>query len=114
MEQGERLYVYSWPMENLFITSLNLYMELMQQVLKVPLPIQVEAGIEGIKGRIIAHNGWAIRNTVVMHQDSVTHRGYLRSFDKGEQDAFLLEFFERVNNNTGVPRPAGLYGRGRA
>jgi hypothetical protein len=47
-----------------------------------------------------------------MHQDRVMHRDVLRSFDKNQQDAFLLEFFQKVSANTGVARPPGLYGRG--
>jgi hypothetical protein len=95
-EQGARLYVNSLLMENLFTTSLDLYIQFMQQVSKVPPPIQVEAGIEGIKGRIIAHNGMIVSNTEIMHQDRVTHRGPLKSFAKSDQDAFLLEFFKKV------------------
>lgn len=104
--------MYSLPMENLFITGLELYIEVMRQMSKVTLPIQVEAGIEGIKGRIIGHSGPVVRNTDIMHEDRVTHRGSLRSFAKSDQGPVLLEFFKKVYNNTGVPRPVGLYGRG--
>jgi hypothetical protein len=88
-------------------------MRFMRDVSKVPLPINVEVGIEGIAGRQIAHNGYSInRTSPTMHKDAVAHRGTLRSFDKAEQDAFLMLFFNKLNENTGVPRPQGLYGRG--
>jgi hypothetical protein len=111
-ERGEYQYVFSLPMENLFITSLTLYVDFLQRVSNVPAPVQIEAGIEGIKGRTMAHNGSVLGTGGVMHRDSVTHSDVLRSFDKAEQDRALLDFFRKVYANTGVPRPAGFYGRG--
>jgi hypothetical protein len=111
-ENGLHKYLYSLPMENLFITSLDLYIQFMQQISQVPPPVEVEAGICGIRGRAIAHNGGVIQSVNVMHEDSVTYRTSLKSFDKSAQGEILLEFFRRVNNNTGVARPIGLYGRG--
>jgi hypothetical protein len=67
-------------MENLFTTSLELYVSFMQIVSGVSLPIQVEAGIEGIKGRVIVHNGYIFNGAGVMHKDNITHRDYLKSF----------------------------------
>lgn len=104
--------VSSLLMENLFITNLELYVNFMRMVSGVSLPIQVEAGIEGIKGRVIVHNGHVFNGAGVMHKDNITHRAYLKSFETVDQREFLLELFTKVNNNTGVPRPAGLYGRG--
>ena len=111
--------VMSLPMENLFVTSLSLYLDFAQQISGVESPVTVEAGIEGIAGRRMIHNGAAF---VVgagfagagdpMHLDRIVHRERLKSFGKNEQDNFLIEFFRKVNANTGVPRPAGLYGRG--
>jgi hypothetical protein len=111
-ERGSRSTLMTLPMENLFITQLDLYMEFMRLVANAPLPIDLEAGIEGVKGRIVAHNGMIVGDGGVMHHDRVTHRGRLRAFDKAEQLAFLLEFFRKVNAGSGVPRPNGLYGRG--
>jgi hypothetical protein len=45
-----------------------------------------------------------------MHRDSVEHTGVLRSFDQAEQGAFMMQFFNKLNENSGVPRPQGLYG----
>ncbi|MCK1441477.1 hypothetical protein IVB43_03545 [Bradyrhizobium sp. 48] len=118
-ERGDGKLVLSLPMENLFVTSLSLYLDFARQVSRADGPVTVEAGIEGIAGRRIIHNGAAF---VVgagftgagdpMHLDRVVHRDRLKNFDKTEQDNFLIEFFRKVNANTGVPRPPGLYGRG--
>jgi hypothetical protein len=91
---------------------LTLFMKFMKEVSQVPLPINAEVGIEGIAGWQIVHNGYAInRSSPTMHKDFVEHKGVLRSFEKKDQDAFLMQFFKKLNENTGVPRPLGLYGR---
>lgn len=113
LRQGERggtSVLLTLPMENLFITSLSLYMDFVDGVAQVPLPIQVVAGIEGIKGRLVAHHGYSA-NSPTMHHDRVTHRGLLKTFTRAEQVSFLMEFFKKVNAGSGVPRPDGLYGR---
>lgn len=111
-ERGSSLYLYTFPMEDLFTQALRQYVEFAASVSKIDLPIQVEAGVEGIKGCEVAHNGAALGRRGIMHLDRVTHRGLLRSYAQSEQDAFLLEFFRKVNSNSGIARPAGLYGRG--
>lgn len=110
-ESGQVSVLLTLPMENIFITSLGLYIDFMQKVAKVPLPVQVVAGIEGVKGRLVAHHGYSA-NSPTMHRDGAVHRGILWTFNKAEQLAFLIEFFNKVNAGSGVPRPARLYGRG--
>jgi hypothetical protein len=116
LRQGESRvphWVMTLPIENLLLGELDAFMKFMRDVAKVPPPINVEAGIEGIAGWQIAHNGYAInRSSPIMHKDFVVHAGTLRSFDKAEQDAFLMQFFNKMNENSGVPRPKDLYGRG--
>jgi hypothetical protein len=112
-EYGQQNLVLTLPIENILIAELDAYTKFMRDISKVPLPINVEIGIEGIAGRQIAHNGYPInRSTPTMHKDFVIHRGTLSSFDKTEQDALLMQFFNKLNANTGVARPQGLYGRG--
>jgi hypothetical protein len=112
-ERGEQKLILTLPIENILITQLTLFMRFMKEVSQVPLPINAEVGIEGIAGWQIAHNGYAInRSSPVMHKDFVEHKGVLRSFEKDEQDAFLMQFFKKLNDNSGVSRPQGLYGRG--
>lgn len=110
-EHGNQKVLLTLPMENLFMTSLELYMMFMKDVAKAPLPIQVEAGMQGVKDRLIAHNSYSSQSPT-MHRDAVKRRGVLQTFDRDEQWAFLVEFFKLVNAASGVPRPDGLYGRG--
>ncbi|WP_128089424.1 hypothetical protein [Bradyrhizobium viridifuturi] len=118
-ERGDSKLIFSLPMENLFVTQLDLYLQFMGQVSNVEPPVEVEAGIEGIAGRRIIHNGQAFVMGSgfagagdPMHQDRLMHRARLRTFDRHEQQRVLIEFFRKVNANTGIERPAGLYGRG--
>ncbi len=112
-ERGEQKLVMTLPIENILITHITLFMRFMREVSQVPLPINAEVGIEGIAGWQIAHNNYVInRSSPTMHRDFVEHKGILRSFEKDEQDAFLMQFFNKLNENSGVPRPKGLYGRG--
>jgi hypothetical protein len=100
------------PIENILLTQLTLFMRFMREISQVTPPINAEVGIEGIAGWQIAHNNYVInRSSPIIHKDSVVHTGTLRSFDKAEQDAFLMQFFNKLNENSGVPRPQGLYGR---
>jgi hypothetical protein len=105
-------FVFTQPIEDIFLQTLRNYMDLIRQLGKVELPVQIEAGIEGVSGRIISHTGRGLDNTLVMHKDSVVHRGTLATFEVVDQEELLLEFFQNLNNNTGVLRPSGLYGRG--
>jgi hypothetical protein len=107
-----RKYVFTAPIEDQFLYTLRRYMELIRVLGKVDLPVRIEAGIEGISGYIIAHEGPAIDRTLVMHKNFVIHRGTLTTFEAIDQGTLLLDFFCKLNNNTGVPRPPGLYGRG--
>ena len=47
----------------------------------------------------------------VMYEDSVTHVAVLKDVSVATQAEFLMSFFKKVNDNSGVPRPRGLYGR---
>jgi hypothetical protein len=109
--EAERKYVHTLPIEDQCLRTLRWYIEIIRKVGKVELPIQVEAGIEGIKGRVIAHQGFFINNAHVIYEDSVVHRGILTTFNPKDQADLLMEFFRKLNNNTGVPRRSGLYGR---
>lgn len=108
-EYGNQKMLLTLPMENLFMTSLEHYMMFMRA--NAPSPIHIEAGIQGVKDRMIAHNSYSSQSPT-MHRDAVKHRGVLKTFERAEQWAWLLEFFKLVNAASGVPRPEGLYGRG--
>jgi hypothetical protein len=112
-QRGDGNWVLSFPLENLFITSLRLYFEFMEQVAKIAPPFKVEAGVEGIKGRKLAHTGIALGSAGhgTMYEDRVVHQAVLNKSDPATQLEFLMAFFERLNANTGNARPKGLYGR---
>jgi len=112
-ERGDGNWVLSLPLENLFITSLSLYLEFMEQVAKIAPPFKIEAGVEGIKGWKLVHSGVAFGSAGhgTMYEDHVVHQALLNRTDRTVQLEFLMAFFERLNANTGNPRPKGLYGR---
>jgi hypothetical protein len=116
LRQGERPdgpWVLSLPLENLFITSLGLYLDFMAQIAKIGPPYKVEAGIEGIKGWKLVHNGVPVGagGHGTMYENRVVHQAVLNATDPTTQHGFLMAFFEKLNANTGHPRPKGLYGR---
>jgi hypothetical protein len=116
LQQGQRPdgpWVLSFPLENLYIVALSQYLDFMAQVAKVALPFKVEAGIEGIKGWKLVHNGVAFGSGGhgTMYEDRVVHQAVLNKTDPAMQHEFLMAFFEKLNANTGHPRPKGLYGR---
>jgi hypothetical protein len=47
----------------------------------------------------------------VLASDEIIHGALLNKTDEATQRTFLKEFFEKLNLDSGVPRPKGLYGR---
>jgi hypothetical protein len=45
-----------------------------------------------------------------MYQGDVVLRRELKDLDDETLDSFLLEFFQKIYDQTGYPRPASLYG----
>jgi hypothetical protein len=116
LRQGERPdgnWLMSLPIENLFITALTLYLEFTSRVSKIAPPFRIEAGLEGIKGWKLVHNGMSFgaAGHGTLYEDRVVHQAILNKIDQPTQLEFLMTFFEKINRNTGHPRPRGLYGR---
>jgi hypothetical protein len=116
LRQGTRPdgpWFYSLPIENLFISALDLYLQFMAGVSQFSPPFRVEAGVVGIKRWKLAHNGMALGSAGhgTMYEDEVVHGAILNKVDKPTQLEFLMVFFEKFNRNTGYARPKGLYGR---
>jgi hypothetical protein len=66
----------------------------------------------GVAGRTIAHERYVLNSaSPVLASDTITHRAVLHKIDGGTLLSFLMEFFEKLNKDAGVPRPRGLYGR---
>jgi hypothetical protein len=75
----------------------------------------VEVGIVGVAGRELAHSGFALAGREpVLASNEITHHAVLNKTDDQTVAAFLMEFFEKLNRDSGVPRPKGLYGRQQA
>jgi hypothetical protein len=89
------------------------YLDFMEQVANIAPPFKVEEGVEGWK---LVHTGVAFGSAGhgTMYEDLVVHQAVLNKTDHATQLEFLMRFFEKVNANTGNPRPKELYGRWRA
>jgi hypothetical protein len=110
-DRGTVKWVSSLSLEEVFTNTLRQYVEFTQQVSKVALPLKIIAGIEGVKERKLLHDGMPLGQAGVMYEDNVTHEAVLNDVSVATQAEFLMKFFEKVNDNGGVPRPRGLYGR---
>jgi hypothetical protein len=82
-----------------------------QEITHVAPPFEVEVGVVGVVGRRIAHNQYVLNNPPVLASDKITHRAVLNKIDPQTRLAFLMEFFEKLNKDSGVSRPKGLYNR---
>jgi hypothetical protein len=103
-------WISALPLENTFITSLELYCMYMEMHSKVKPPITVEAGVVGVKNMRLVYNG--LHDAMgKMYEPDVVHRAIMPDFSKPTRDAFLGAFLEKVHGNTGVQRPPGLFNR---
>jgi hypothetical protein len=90
------------------IEGLTSYLAFLQNISKIPPPYMVEAGLHGVKGRILVNDGSVLRNAKVYEDFEL--RRMLHSIDKPTQVRFLVDFFEMMHGQTGHPRPHKLYG----
>jgi len=114
LRQGERglhKYVFTGPLENTLIQGLQRALQFHQDVTHIQPPFYVEVGIVGVAGWQLAHTGYVIERAPVLASDEIIHSAVLNNADDPTQQSFLLEFFEKLNLDSGVPRPKGLYGR---
>jgi hypothetical protein len=66
----------------------------------------VEVGLVGVAGLEIAHSGYAITGLQPkLASDTITHEATLHRTDGQTIISFMMEFFEKVNKDSGVPRP---------
>ena len=98
--------------EETLIASLRSIMRFHQEVTGIKPPFKLEVGLVGVAGRTIAHGGYILNSTSpILASDEITHSAVLNKIDDQTLISFLMTFFEKFNNDTGVPRPKGLYGR---
>jgi hypothetical protein len=111
-EHGQIQYLHTYPLEEILIAGLQSAMRFHQEVSHIALPFVVEVGVAGVAGRVIAHTGYVMNSySPVLASDTITHRAVLHKGDGQTLISFLVEFFEKLNKDAGVPRPKGLYGR---
>ncbi len=109
-QTSNEYWVNAAPLENNFITSLQLYLEFMERHSHVAPPVTVEAGIVGVKDMRLVYKA-NLENLGKMYEPDVIHRSIFPDFLQTTGDQFLRRFFEKVHNNSGVPRPSNLNGR---
>jgi hypothetical protein len=111
-ERGRYRYVFTQPLEETLIAALWSIMRFHAEVTSIAPPFYVEVGSVGVAGRTIAHGGVALNSaSPVLASDEITHSAVLNRIDEQALISFLMAFFEKLNNDSGVPRPKGLYGR---
>jgi hypothetical protein len=101
----------SRPMESLFYNSIRQYSAFLQTIGRVAPPYTVEAGIVGVKDwTLVISDQSGAQYLGQMYQGEVLIRRILSEMTDATMDSFLLTFFEKVYDQTGYPRPTGLYG----
>jgi hypothetical protein len=110
--QGERdRYLYTQPLESIFVDGLRLAMRFHKEVSGIEPPFYIEVGLVGCAGWRIAHTGFVLSSLPVLTSDEITHSATLSQLDEQTQRSFLMTYFEKLNKDSGVPRPKGLYAR---
>ncbi len=104
-------YLYTELLESIFIDGLRFAMQFHKKVGGIGPPFRVEVGLVGCAGWKIAHIGFPLDNPPVLASDEITHSAVLNQVDEQTQRSFLMAYFEKLNKDSGVPRPKGLYGR---
>jgi hypothetical protein len=111
-ERGRDHYLYTYPLEEILVAGLLSATRFHQELSGIAPPFVIEVGVVGLAGRTIAHNGYVLSSaSPVLASDTITHRAVLHKIDGQTLVSFLMEFFEKLNKDAGVPRPKGLYGR---
>jgi hypothetical protein len=110
-EQGTHKYVFTGPLETTLVQGLQRALQFHHDVTGILPPFYVEVGIVGVAGWGLAHTNYVLGRAPVLASDEIIHSAVLNKADDATQQAFLLDFFEKLNLDSGVARPKGLYGR---
>jgi hypothetical protein len=110
-ERGKDKYVFTGPLENTLIQSLQRALQFHHDVTHIQPPFYVEVGIVGVAGWRLVHVGYVLEQAPVLASNEIIHSAVLNKTDEATQQRFLLDFFEKLNLDSGVQRPKGLYGR---
>jgi hypothetical protein len=96
-------YIASGYLEDVFVKALGNYLGFAQKHLQLPPPLQVKAGLSGIKGYPIAVDAIYMRGNSL--RDSVEWQGEIASYEKAAWE-ILGPFFDRIWANCGIQRTA--------
>jgi hypothetical protein len=106
--------VLLYPIEKTFYNSIRYYSAFLSSLDRMEAPYSVEAGIVGVENRTLAvfnPSAGGGQYSGNLYQDEVILRRDLSSIsDNNKLDEFLLEFFEKIYEQTGYHRPAHLFG----
>lgn len=107
--EGTEVLLGSRLAEGTFADSLLFYTQFLETIADVQPPFTVEAGLHGVKGAILCIDGAPFRNAKFA-KDAFHLRRTLADTSKSARDQFLIDFFKLMHDQTGHPRPDGLYG----
>jgi hypothetical protein len=100
-----------WTDMPVFYNSIRQYSAFLETIGRVAPPYTVEAGIIGVKDwTLVISDQSGAQYLGEMYQGEVWVRKILSEMTDATMDSFLLTFFEKVYDQTGYPRPMGLYG----
>ena len=97
--------------EDMLLVCLELYGEFATICSKIKFPVKVEAGLVGVKGRRLVYQGGVLSGLGTMDQPNVIYTATTRELGRPQVMEFVKNFAIKMHNNSGVPRPAGLFSR---
>jgi hypothetical protein len=108
-ERGQEQWLLSYPLGAVCLDGLTQAANFVKEVSKVPPPYTVEVGVVNVKNRKLIINNQVVSQAGIIYSEDIFLRKILPDLEKRTQDEFMLEFFEMVHKDTGVPRPHKLY-----
>jgi hypothetical protein len=97
--------------EDMLLVCLELYGEFATIHSKINFPVKVEAGLIGVKGRRLVYQGGVLSGLGTMDQPNVIYTATMKELGRPQVMEFVRNFAIKMHNNSGVPRPAGLFSR---
>ena len=94
-------YIASGYIEEYFVNALQNYLAFAQTHLQLPPPLQIEAGLAGIKGYSLAMQNDQMAGKAL--QDTISWQGEISSYQKPAWE-ILAPFVDRIWDNCGIQR----------
>jgi hypothetical protein len=104
-------YLLTRHFEDIIVFGLLNAFRFHREVTHIEPPFFVELGVVGVSGFAIAHDSYIKNRQPKFSSDAVIHEAVVNTTTNQAVAELALTFFEKVNDDTGVPRPKGLYGR---